>query len=104
MVPSKISKTLTPVISALSVTIDMPDRVEGVREIDAPSTGYSVTFDPAFHNVPAVVITTRDAASGTRWEISSKTRTGFDVQFYDAAGSPVAATFDFVARGYGREQ
>ena len=104
LVLETIDVAVTPVISALSVTIDMPDRVEGVREIDAPSTGYSVTFDPAFHNVPAVVITTRDAASGTRWEISSKTRTGFDVQFYDAAGSPVAATFDFVARGYGREQ
>jgi len=36
--------------------------------------------------------------------ISGKSRSGFTVQFKNSAGTGVSRTYDWVARGYGREQ
>ena len=94
---------MTPRVDELNIVLDMPDRVAGEEAITAPVGGVRITYDPAFHNVPSVVVTPRAAPSGARVEITGKDRTGFDVEFFDASNASIEATFDYVARGYGRE-
>jgi len=49
------------------------------------------------------VVTPKDGPTGARVEISSKSRTGFHIRFFNSSGTGIAQTFDWVARGYGRE-
>lgn len=91
-----------PAVRALSVRVDMPDRVE--RGSDLTVTGQlAVSYPAAFKAVPtlgvAVVL-----ANGDRYTISAKTRTGFTITiFTGATQSTNPATLDYVAAGYGKE-
>lgn len=95
--------TIIPVVTALSVTVDMPDRVDGENDIPCPDTGMTVSFTPSFKARPAVAVTAESLDTGDYWVISNQTRTGFDIRFYNASGVGVARTFDWVAKGYGYE-
>ena len=91
-----------PLIRELSATVDMPDRVES--ESDITYTGsQAVTFPSAFKAVPAIGIAA-SLADGDRYVISGKTRTGFTITTYTGAVvSTNPTTFDYVAKGYGKE-
>lgn len=94
---------VTPRVDDLVFVLDMPDRVDGVEDVQCPAGGMRVTYDPAFRNVPSVVVTPRDAPSGSRVVIGGKTRAGFDIAFFDSSNVSISQRFDWVARGYGRE-
>lgn len=94
---------VTPVITDLAFVLDMPDRVDGIEDVHCPAGGLRVNYDPPFRNIPSVVVTPRDAPSGARVVISNKSRTGFNIRFFNSGGSGIALNFDWVARGYGRE-
>jgi hypothetical protein len=96
--------TITPVLSALTAIIDMPDRVDHGDDIASGAGTYSVIFSPSFKVLNSVTITAQDMATGDYYVISNKTRTGFDVIFRNSAGSAVSRTFDYQAIGYGRER
>lgn len=91
-----------PELSALEVTIDMPDRVEGARNVSVPASGTRISFAHAFHAVPAIVVTGQNLATGDYVSVWNQTRDGFDVRFFNAAGIGIARVMDWVARGYGR--
>jgi hypothetical protein len=101
MVLSTQAATVTPSVSDLDVTVDMPDRGAGANDITVPATGLSVTFSPAFMATPAVAITGENMATGDYVEITNKSRSGFDVIFKNAGGAGVERTMDYVAAGYG---
>jgi predicted phage tail protein len=88
---------------ALSIVIDMPDRVDGDNDVLCPASGLAVTFPAAFHAIPALAVAGQGMATGDYYTLTSKTRSGFTLQFFNTAGSGVARTFDWVAKGYGRE-
>lgn len=91
-----------PIVSALSAFIDMPDRVESASDI-AYTGIYAVTFPNAFKAVPAIGIAA-SLANGDRYVITGKTRSGFTIETYTGASvSTNSATFDYVAKGYGKE-
>jgi hypothetical protein len=93
---------VAPAVRALSVRVDMPDRVE--RQSDLAVTGQlAVSYPAAFKAVPtlgvAVVL-----ADGDRYTISGKTRSGFTITIYTGSTqSTNPATLDYVAAGYGKE-
>ena len=91
-----------PAIRELSVTVDMPDRVDA--ESDITYTGSQVvTFPAPFKAVPSIGIAAA-LADGDRYVITSKSRSGFTITTYtggSVSGNP--ATFDYVAKGYGKE-
>jgi hypothetical protein len=91
-----------PVIRSLSARIDMTDRVEA--ESDITYTGsYTVTYPAGFKINPALGISAT-LATGDRYAISAKTRSGFTITTYTGASVSVnPTTFDYVAKGYGRE-
>jgi hypothetical protein len=96
------SDKAAPAVTSLSVTVDMPDRVESGQDITFTGT-HSVTFARAFKAVPAVSVGIT-MASGDRYEISAKSRTGFTIKtFTGSTQSTNSATFDYVATGYGGE-
>lgn len=95
------SNTQQVVVSNLGVTVDVPDRVESDRAISVPSGGLSVTFANAFFATPAVAVTANDMATGDYAQITAKTPAGFTIQFKNSAGTGVARTMDWIARGFG---
>ena len=96
------SNTHAPAIRELSATVDMPDRVESGDDITYTGST-TVTFTNAFKVAPAIGIAAT-LADGDRYVISGKSRTGFTITTYTGGSvSTNAATFDYVAKGYGKE-
>lgn len=91
----------SPSVSALSVSIDMPDRVSSGDDLVSGAGAYSVTFSPAFKESPALGIAAQNLVQGDFYEITSKSATGFTITFKNSGGTAVSRTFDYVAKGYG---
>ena len=93
----------TPVLSALTVQIDMPDRTLSGAGVVTLSTGVkSIAFSPAFKAVPAIAISVRDGASGDRLMVTNQTASGCDVEVFSSGGARVVRAVDWIAKGYGR--
>ena len=97
--------TATQQVSALSVTVDMPDRV--IAEADVVSgtstSGKTITYAPAFKVLQGVGISATNLASGDFYAITNKSETGFTIEFFNSSSATVSRTFDYVARGYGEK-
>jgi hypothetical protein len=91
----------TPVISALSVSIDMPDRIFSGNDITSGTSTYNVVFtNPFFSANYAVGITAQGLATGDYYLLTSKTISGFNIAFKNSSNSGVSKTFDYLAKGY----
>jgi hypothetical protein len=91
----------TPVVSALSVSVDMQDRIFSGNDISSGTGTYSVTFtNPFYSSNYAVGITGQGLLTGDFFTISSKTVNGFNVAFKNSSGTGVSRTFDYIAKGY----
>jgi hypothetical protein len=88
-------------LSSLGVIVDVPDRIESNNNIAVPATGVTVTFANAFFSIPAVAITAENMATGDYAQITAKTAAGFTIKFNNAAGTGVARTMDWIAKGFG---
>ena len=91
----------TPVISALSVSIDMPDRIFSGNDLVSGAGTYTVTFTNPFYSANyAVGITAQGLATGDFFLLSNKTINGFDLAFKNSSGTGISKTFDYLAKGY----
>lgn len=97
-----LEEGLTPLVTNLSITVDMPDRVEAGNDLVVTTAGRRIDFDPPFLGFSGVGIAAQDMATGDYYTITGKGVTGFDIIFRDAGGTPIERTFDYVAKGYGR--
>ena len=96
-------KNVTPLVSALSASIDMPDRTEAQADITFTGTK-AVTFPTAFKATPAIGLSLANLTDGDRYTITSKSRTGFTINtFTGGSTSTNAVTLDYVAKGFGKE-
>lgn len=94
---------ITPVVSSLTVVIDMPDRVVSEDDITTDAAGQSITYpNGSFRAVPAIAIAEDDRATGDYYAITNKTASGFDIRFFNSSGTGISRTFSYVAKGYGR--
>ena len=103
---AKLSTTddqATPAVSELGVILSMGEHVESGDDITSGAGSYAVTFDRPYKVTPAIGIGAQDLQTGDYYRITSKSRTGFTITFYDSADTIVSRTFDWVAKGYGRE-
>jgi len=91
----------SPVITKLSVLIDMPDRVTGGQNIVCPTGGVRVDITPPYKSLKATAIDIQNAVAGDYYVMSSRDETGFNIRFYNSTGTAVSRTFDWVAKGYG---
>ena len=97
--------TATQQVSALSVTVDMPDRVIAERDVvsGTSTSGKTITYAPAFKVLQGVGISASNLASGDFYAITNKSETGFTIEFFNCYSETVSRTFDYVARGYGEK-
>lgn len=104
VVLNSYADNVTPALSVLEVTIDMPDRTVSIKDQAIAISGTRIDFDPEFRAVRAILITAQSLQSGDRWEKTNEDETGFDLEFFDATNASVARTVDITAIGYGRRQ
>ena len=91
----------TPVVSAVTVTIDMQDRIFSDNDIVSGTSTKSITFTKPFKTVNyAVGVTAQGMATGDYFTITNKAITGFDVAFFNSSNAGVSKTFDFIAKGF----
>ena len=100
---TSLTTSASPAIDELEIECDMPDRVAYGNDIASGAAAYSVTYSPAFKDAPALAITAQNMGTGDFYTITSKTRTGFTIEFKDSGGTTVSRTFDWVARGFGEQ-
>lgn len=89
------------VVTECGVSIDIPDRTEQQNAITSGTSTYSVTFSNAFYSLPGVAITAYNMQSGDYFTRTNVTTEGFDISFFNSAGTPVSRVFDYVAKGQG---
>ena len=63
-----------------------------------------VTFTDAFYQEPGVGITAFNLASGDYYEVTSASRTGFTITFFNSSNTAISRNFQYQAVGYGTEQ
>ena len=91
----------TPVVSEVTVTVDMQDRIFSGNDIVSGTGTKSITFTNPFKSGNyAVGITGQGMATGDYFTVSNKTINGFDVAFFNSSNSGVSKTFDFIAKGF----
>ena len=91
----------TPVVSALSVTIDVEDTIQSGNDLTSGTGTYTVTFTRPFYSVNyAIGITNQGMATGDFYTLNNKTINGFDIAFKNSSGTGVSRTFDYIAKGF----
>jgi hypothetical protein len=98
------SYNVIPEVTRLNVTIDAPDTLVSDQDIASGTAGKSIDFSPAFNTLQSVTVAAQDMGTGDYFEITGKSRTGFTVEFFNAAGMSVDRTFDYQALGFGHER
>lgn len=93
------SQEVSPVMTRLVITVDVPDRVESERAVNVPTAGLPVAYGADFNVVPTVVCQVVNAQGGEDVVISGETVSGFDVAV-NSGGSPVTRTINWIAQGY----
>jgi len=95
---------VTPVVTGLAVTVDMPDRVIAENDLVVPVGGRTITFTPPYFVLSGVSISAQGLQTGDYYDITGKDAGGFAIIFRNASGAAVQRTFDYVAKGYGSVQ
>ena len=91
----------TPVVSEVTVTVDMKDRIFSGNDVVSGTGTKSVTFTNPFKSANfALGITGQGMATGDYFTVSNKTINGFDVAFFNSSNTGVSKTFDFIAKGF----
>jgi len=103
LVLSTTNAASSPKVSAATVKAELPIRTEAADDLTSGAGSYAVTFAQAFNQPPAIGISAV-MQTGDYYEITSKARSGFTITFKDSGGTAVSRVFDYVARGYGREE
>ena len=94
----------TPKVNNCQVRLFMGDRTEKEQNIASTTStsGKAVTFTNAFFSEPSVTILGQNQATGDFFTVTSKSATGFTIEFFNSSGGTVNRTFDYIATGQGR--
>lgn len=89
-------------ITELTVTVDMPDRVERKAGIASGTSTFSVVYDQTYKATPTIGITPNNMGSNNHFVVSNSSTTGFDIDFYqgNGTGSPISVDFNYQSIGY----
>ncbi|AHJ10720.1 putative tail component [Rhizobium phage vB_RglS_P106B] len=92
---------VSPNITELNVVVDVDDRVANGKDVSALAAGSRILFNPAFMAAPSVHIDGQGLSTGDYHRVTNVDETGFDIRFFNSAGTGKAVTFDWIAKGYG---
>ncbi len=91
---------VSPIVTALSVQIDMPDKIVSEKDKSIGSGGTAITFPSAFKIAPAIGVTIQSGATGDYFTISSVSATGFTINLYNSSAGGKTGTINYLARAY----
>ena len=91
----------SPKVNNAQVRLYMMDRVDKGQNIASGAGAKAVTFNTAFYAEPSVTILGQNQATGDFFTVTSKSATGFTIEFFNSSGGTVNRTFDYVANGQG---
>jgi len=89
-------------ITQLSITASLQERTESGADIASGTGGKAVTYSSAFASSPSLNISGQNMLSGDRFAITSKSASGFTIEFFNSSGTSIDRTFDFFAKGVGQ--
>lgn len=102
VVLTSLAEGVTPLITALAVGIDMPDRPEGGLNISVPDTGLTIAFSPPMESLKALSVTITDGATGDYVEIASQDENGFTLFVRDSSAAAIGTRhINYAAEGWG---
>jgi hypothetical protein len=90
-----------PEVSSMQVKLVLEKRLESGEDVESGAGAKAITYSNAFYASPAVGIAAQNMATGDYYTISSKTKTGFTITFYNSSAAAQDRTFDYVSKGYG---
>ena len=93
----------TPLIDELGYQLLFENRTESDGSISSGAGAKAVTFSKAFYQTPKLGITASNMASGDYYVISSESRTGFSITFFNSSNSAIDRIFAYQANGFGAE-
>ena len=79
----------------------MEKRTESGEDIVSGTSTKAITYTNSFFATPAIGISAQNMVSGDYYAITSKSKTGFTIQFFNSSNSGINRTFDYVLQGYG---
>jgi len=94
----------TPLVDELGYTLQFDLRTESSATIASGAGAKVVTFVNGFYQEPGIGITASNLASGDYYEVTSTSRTGFTITFFDSTDTAIDRNFQYQAVGYGTEQ
>lgn len=96
---------VSPGISVLGVSVDMPDRHLGFKDQQSGTSalGFTIDFDPEFKALRDVTTVFHDlnTTAGEKFEVLSKDESHVTVRFKNSVGTVIDRKFDLHAFGYG---
>tara|TARA_B100001093_G_scaffold142651_1_gene135094 strand:- start:3737 stop:4876 length:1140 start_codon:yes stop_codon:yes gene_type:complete len=92
----------TPLVDELGYQILFDNRTESASTTSGAGAK-AITFDKAFYQTPKIGITASNMATGDYYVISSETRQGFSITFFNSSNAAIDRTFAYHANGYGAE-
>ena len=90
-----------PEVTKMQIKLVLEKRLESEEDVESGAGAKAITYTNAFYASPAVGIAAQNMATGDYYTISSKTKTGFTITFYNSSAAAQDRTFDYVAKGYG---
>jgi len=90
-----------PLMTEFKSFADVPDREIHLEDVDIPTTGQQIDFDPPFVGLPTVQVTLQSASVGDNYTVTNKTNSSVVVNVFDASGNPKIGLVDIDAFGYG---
>jgi len=92
----------TPLVDELGYELLFDNRTES-NSFSSGAGAKAVTFSKAFYQTPKLAITASNMATGDYYVISSETRTGFSITFFNSSNAAIDRTFAYQANGFGAE-
>ena len=95
------NNTATPIVTAVGVNLELEAFTVSENDVVSGTGTKSITYTKAFNilNSIAITLSVQDMASGDKYAITSKSKTGFNIAFQNSSGSGVSRTFDYQAKG-----
>ena len=97
----KIAQQTTIKGRFLQFSVNFEKRTDTGEDIVASASGETVTFNNSFFAIPSISVAGQGMAVGDFFTISSKTKNGFTIQFFNSSNVGISRTFDYQAQGFG---
>ena len=81
--------------------INFEVRTESGEDVVASASGQAITFTNSFYATPSIGISAQGLQTGDYYQITSKSKTGFTIRFYNSSNTGISKTFDYQVFGYG---